>query len=319
MTATSFSGSGASLTGIPFTAITGTATFTTLSTITNGNSSTPQLGTNGGTGDRLILFGGTASAYPYSLGINSAVLWYSVPATASHIFYVAGSPIANISSTGIGITGTLTTTGTISEGGTLLTSKYVQLGTANSLTGNQTISGDLILNGGNLMINKPSTVLTLSATAEDQEATILLGTPFMNTGAYKCAIIAKGANSFSRSVLHFCFNDVADNARPTQNATISNSKVSIDYNGNTFINGKIFADASLLNNLKLENQPNFTYPPSALTASSTTIINSQYAGVYTITASTTATGKEPFKCFNLITSDEWSPSTASYTAGTGNY
>jgi hypothetical protein len=79
----------------------------------------------------------------------------------------------------------------------------------------------------------------------------------------------------------------------------------------------ITAGSSLLNYVKLENQTNFTYPPYALTASSTTISNSKYAGVYTITASTTATGKEPFKCFNLITSDEWSPSTASYS-GTSN-
>ena len=32
--------------------------------------------------------------------------------------------------------------------------------------------------------------------------------------------------------MHFCFNSINDNAYPTQNATLSDSKVNIDYNGN---------------------------------------------------------------------------------------
>jgi hypothetical protein len=59
-----------------------------------------------------------------------------VPATASHIFYIGGSPKATINSTGLSITGT------ISEGGTLLTSKYLQL-SGGTLTGNLTINADL--------------------------------------------------------------------------------------------------------------------------------------------------------------------------------
>jgi hypothetical protein len=72
---------------------------------------------------------------------------------------------------------------------------------------------------------------------------------------------------------------------------------------------------------KLENQTNYTYPPSVLSnLSSTNIQTLLYGnGVYTISASSFALTKEPFKCFNLLTTDEWSPSTSSYTGASGNY
>ena len=135
LTATTFSGSGASLTNLPLSAysttgndasyllktggvmtgqITGVTTlngttgiFSTISTTNTTNLNTPQLGAFGGIGDRFILYVGTASVHPYSLGMNSGVLWYSVPATSSHIFYVAGSPITTISSTGLSTTGNI--------------------------------------------------------------------------------------------------------------------------------------------------------------------------------------------------------------------
>jgi hypothetical protein len=94
-----------------------TGIFGTLSTTNNTNVVAPALGVYGGTGDKLILWVGSASAYPYSLGINNAILWYSVPSSASHIFYVGGSSISTINNTGLSITGTLTTTGNIDCGG----------------------------------------------------------------------------------------------------------------------------------------------------------------------------------------------------------
>jgi len=90
-----------------------TLTATKLTATNSINVNTPQLGVFGGTGDKFILYTGTASVHPYSLGINGAVMWYSVPLNASHIFYVNGSPIASINNVGIGITGTLTTTSSI--------------------------------------------------------------------------------------------------------------------------------------------------------------------------------------------------------------
>jgi hypothetical protein len=83
-----------------------TGIFGTISTTNNTNTNTPQLGIYGGTGDKFILYTGTVSVHPYSLGINNLVLWYSVPSTASHIFYASTN---------------------LQEAGTNLTSKYLQL------------------------------------------------------------------------------------------------------------------------------------------------------------------------------------------------
>ena len=53
----------------------------------SSSSAAPSLGTYGGNGDRISLWPGSTSGYPYSIGINGGVLWYSAPATASHKFY----------------------------------------------------------------------------------------------------------------------------------------------------------------------------------------------------------------------------------------
>ena len=49
----------------------------------------------------------------------------------------------------------------------------------------------------------------------------------MGIGAYKCAIIAEGITSWSRSKLHFCLNDITNNDYPTYNATIADAKMTI--------------------------------------------------------------------------------------------
>ena len=111
-----------------------TGIFGTISTTNNTNLNTPQLGVYGGTGDKLILYVGTVSVHPYSLGINTNVLWYSAPATASHIFYVAGNPITTISSTGLSTTGLINASTNLQEGGTNLTSKYLKLDGTNTMS-----------------------------------------------------------------------------------------------------------------------------------------------------------------------------------------
>jgi len=92
-------------------------------------------------------------------------------------------------------------------------------------------------------------------------------------------------------------------------------------NVNGFLNASNFTgDASLLNNIRLENQSNYIYPPQSLSSSPSTISNSLYAnGIYNITASSFASGKEAFRCFNGSSTDDWTPSTASYSGGTGAY
>ena len=51
----------------------------------------PSLGSYGGGGDRLVLYQGGASAYPYALGINASTLWYSVPSGTTHKWYIGGT------------------------------------------------------------------------------------------------------------------------------------------------------------------------------------------------------------------------------------
>jgi len=53
----------------------------------------------GGAGDRIILYKGVNGvSHPYSFGMNSNNLWYSVPNFANHNFYVGGNSIATINS-----------------------------------------------------------------------------------------------------------------------------------------------------------------------------------------------------------------------------
>ena len=76
------------------------------STTSNVNTVAPSQGTNGGAGDRFVLWPGSSSTYPYALGINSNTLWYNVPGQASHTFCVNGSVIGCVNSTGVGILNT---------------------------------------------------------------------------------------------------------------------------------------------------------------------------------------------------------------------
>ena len=83
------------------------------------------------------------------------------------------------------------------------------------------------------------------ATSESDTATLFLATPYTSSSAYKCAIIAQGLSNYSKSKLHFCFNSINDNAYPTQNATLSDSKVSIDYNGNVSVSNNLTVNSTI--------------------------------------------------------------------------
>ena len=54
----------------------------------NGSTAAPTNGSYGGSGDRFILWPGSTSNPPYSLGIDGGTLWYSVPQYAVHKWYV---------------------------------------------------------------------------------------------------------------------------------------------------------------------------------------------------------------------------------------
>ena len=58
-----------------------TGIFNSISTTGTTNVAIPSLGNFGGTGDKLILYPGTSTIYPYSLGIETNSLWMSSPNT----------------------------------------------------------------------------------------------------------------------------------------------------------------------------------------------------------------------------------------------
>jgi hypothetical protein len=93
----------------------------------------------------------------------------------------------------------------------------------------------------------------------------------------------------------------------------------LDINGNIKADFLI-SDASLLNNIKLENQSFYIFPPPGISGITSTINNSTYGnGTYIISASSFITEKEPYLCFNNNLIDEWTPSTASYTSASFSY
>jgi len=89
--------------------------------IINSGLNTPQFGFYGGIGDRLVLWKGDAGAYPYSLGMNGATMWYSVPNGAIHNFYVNGTSTYQINSTGATLTGALNITSTTIDNHLIIT------------------------------------------------------------------------------------------------------------------------------------------------------------------------------------------------------
>ena len=88
-----------------------TGIFGTISTTNTTNAFIPSVGNFGGNGDKLILYTGTPTAYPYSLGIENSALWYSVPSGASHKFYNSGTNTLSITSTGLTCSTTLNVSG----------------------------------------------------------------------------------------------------------------------------------------------------------------------------------------------------------------
>ena len=91
----------------------------------------------------------------------------------------------------------------------------------------------LQLTGGiltsNLDISYANPILTIRAANENQTAILYLSTPANLSGALKTAIIAEGLTNWSRSKLHFCLNNTANN---TDSATIADARMTIIPSGN---------------------------------------------------------------------------------------
>jgi len=161
---------------------------------------------------------------------------------------------------GIGITnpsqkltinsGALLITGTSTNPGTTSTASFWnQTGIGPTISGNAisfqtngTTETMRINNNGNVGIGttnprsaldvyQTSASVIIRGTYESQSSTLYLGTPFNHDSALKCAIIAEGINTFSRSKLHFCLDNTENNSN-IYNASILNSKMTITNNGN---------------------------------------------------------------------------------------
>ena len=69
----------------------------------SGTVGGPTMAITGGTGDRLILWPGSGSTHPYSIGINNGTLWYSVPVSSQHQWYINGNIGMTLSNNLLGV------------------------------------------------------------------------------------------------------------------------------------------------------------------------------------------------------------------------
>ena len=205
-------------------------------------------------------------------GTNAGTITYNINGSDKHIMtgssfgintITPGSYALNVNGNS-NITGTLTTSGAIYANGdslnftgalnqykinlwgvnsygfgiagsTLMYSSQGVHNFYNSTTNANTFSIDAYGNVNATGTLSTGNTATIKGTSEAGNSTLYLATPFTSGSAYKCALIAQGMSSYSRSKLHFCLNNVADNSY-TQNASISSSRMTIDYNGNVGIN-----------------------------------------------------------------------------------
>jgi hypothetical protein len=105
------------------------------------NVNTPQLGKYGGSGDRIILYSGDDTTHPYSIGINSAVLWYSAPVGTSHNFFINAVSILSINPTVVTVNQSLTVNSTSFLSGN------VGIGTASSTDFRLIVNGKVSVSG----------------------------------------------------------------------------------------------------------------------------------------------------------------------------
>jgi hypothetical protein len=69
-------------------------------TFANTSFATPAVGVSGGTGDRVVLMKGGASAYPNSIGVdNASNMWSSTVAGASNMWYQGGVAVMSVTAT----------------------------------------------------------------------------------------------------------------------------------------------------------------------------------------------------------------------------
>lgn len=99
-------------------------------------------------------------------------------------------------------------------------------------------NGDILtVANTSVSITQPTTIsgsapkLTVKGSGEGDVSTLYLSTPFQGTGPPKCALIAEGLNTYSRSKFHISLNNTPDNG-VAYTAGLSDVCLTIDYSGN---------------------------------------------------------------------------------------
>ena len=153
-------------------------------------------------------------------------------------------------STGATVQGALSTTGNATVGGTLACNSLQVDGAdmvafLNAKQDALTASSNLevnSLNTGSLDVKASaasSQSMSVISGGEAHNALIYLGTPFDTTNpSLKCALIAEAISNYSKSKFHICLNNDSDNT-PSTNASISDSKLSVDRDGVVTIPGSL--------------------------------------------------------------------------------
>jgi hypothetical protein len=115
-------------------------TLCSTTTILNNKTGNPTVGENGGNGDKIILWPGDPSNFPYSIGINNSILWYSAPTLCNHVFYVGGVQAVKIDSNcNLTVTCNISTNNKISIGTTSVFNANTLLTISSTYTANDTV------------------------------------------------------------------------------------------------------------------------------------------------------------------------------------
>ncbi|GAB4377115.1 MAG: hypothetical protein Kow0075_05120 [Salibacteraceae bacterium] len=162
----------------------------------------PSTGVNGGSGDRLILYPGTATAHPFSLGINSFTLWYSVPSSSAHKWYVGGNEYLQINSQGYVGVNTANPQDQLHISGNL---RFEQGSDVTIYMENRTVAN----NSGNSITLKAGNGATTGYGVNGGDVTIQAGDAYNNGGAGsggEVYIIAGGNTLVSQNPGHIIFS-----------------------------------------------------------------------------------------------------------------
>ena len=90
--------------------------------------------------------------------------------------------------------------------------------------------------------------MSIVAGSESNDATLFLTTPYdssYSNYSKKCALIAEGTGFYSKSKFHICVND--DSTNQNSSATVSDSKFSVDRQGQVDIPGSLTVSGTFSN------------------------------------------------------------------------